>query len=418
MRVLFINQFYAPDAAATAQMLADLCTGLSSRGVEVVVVCSRTAYSASSAQAAGPRVPPGKYPPLVQVARVPALGFTRKSLLTRAASYLSFLGSAAVRSLFGKRPDVVVTLTTPPFVGLIGALLKRLRGCRFVLWSMDLYPEVAIAARALRPNSLAARLAGHVAKVIYRESDTVVALGPFMRQRILDYGVRPEQVRVIHNWADGRRIRPVPHEQNDFRTEIGLARQFVVMYSGNMGLGHRFDTVLHAAQALRERSHIRFVFIGEGPRRKEIVDRVEDSGLSNALLLPYQPRHDLARSLSAADVHLVSLRDDMQGLVVPSKIYGILAAGRPSILIGGDENEIAAIIQEHGCGSVVHEGDVRALTEAILALADSSGRRQAMGRRARRAFEEHYTFDVALAEWDRAFMDLARRSACRVPQRA
>ena len=401
MRVLFINQFYAPDAAATAQMLADLCTGLSGRGLQVAVVCSRTAYSASSARAAGAHVPTGEPRPHVEVARVPALGFARKSHFTRAASYLSFLVSAAVRSLFGKRPDVVVTLTTPPFVGLVGVLLKRLRGCRLVLWSMDLYPEVAIAAQALRPGSLPARLAERVAKMIYRESDTVVALGPFMRRRVLEYGVSPTHVRVIHNWADGQRIRPIPHEQNDFRASNGLGRHFVVMYSGNMGLGHRFDTVLHAAQALKAQSHIQFVFIGEGPRREDIADRIRDAELSNSRLLPYQPRHDLARSLSAADIHLVSLRDDMQGLIVPSKIYGILAAGRPSILIGGSENEVAAITQEHGCGSVVQEGDVRSLTQAILALANSPGKRQAMGRRAREAFEEHYAFDVALEEWER-----------------
>ena len=401
MRVLFINQFYAPDAAATAQMLADLCEGLSGRGIEVAVVCSRTAYSASSARAAGLQSPTGAPRPHVEVVRVPALGFARKSYLTRGASYLSFLGSAAVRSLFSKRPDVVVTLTTPPFVGLLGVLLKRLRGCRFVLWSMDLYPEVAVAARALRPGRLPARLTERVAKVIYRESDTVVALGPFMRRRILEYGVSPAQVRVIHNWADGHRIRSIPHERNDFRASNGLGRQFVVMYSGNMGMGHRFDTVLGAARSLKGQSHIRFVFIGEGPRKDEIAGRIEGWELSNTRLLPYQSRQDLARSLSAADVHLVSLRDDMQGLIVPSKIYGILAAGRPSILIGGSENEVAAIIQGHRCGTVVQEGDVCALTEAMLALAENPRKRRAMGHRARQAFEEHYAFEVALAEWER-----------------
>jgi len=337
----------------------------------------------------------------VEVTRVPALGFARWSYLTRAASYLSFLGAAAIRSLFGRRPDVVVTLTTPPFLGLIGVLLKRLRGCRFVLWSMDLYPEVAFAAGALRPGSLPARLTERAAKVIYRESDAVVALGAFMRRRILDYGVPPDRVQVIHNWAAERHIRPVRHGQNGFRTANGLDRQFVIMYSGNMGLGHRFDTILHAARALREQSHIRFVFIGEGLRRGEIAGRVKDWELSSVLLLPYQPRQHLARSLSAADVHLVSLRGDMQGLIVPSKIYGILAAGRPSILTGGNENEVARIIQEHRCGTVVPEEDAPALAEAILALASNPHERRAMGRRARRAFEEHYAFEVAQAEWER-----------------
>ena len=401
MHVLFINQFYAPDAASTAQILADLCVGLSGRQVEVSVICSRTAYCPSSASAAREAKPEP-----VRAYRVPGLRFERGSFMWRAASYLSFLLFATLRGLFIPRADVIVTLTTPPFVGLVGVVLAWTRRSRLVLWSMDLYPEVAVAAGAIDRNGWVARVTQRLAHVIYRRCERVVALGPFMRQRILEYGLDADRVQVIHNWSDGDLVQPVAHGDNLFRAEHELNGCFAAMYSGNMGVGHQFDGILDAVGMLARRPNVRFVFIGEGPRKQDISDQMEQEGLDNLSLLPYQPRERLDQSLSAGDVHLVSLRDEMQGLIVPSKIYGILAAGRPAILIGGRDNEVAQIIEEHQCGFVVPEGDSGALCAAIEKLAGEPELAASMGRRARAAFEEHYNFGSALAAWQRLLADI------------
>jgi len=402
MHVLFINQFYAPDAASTAQILADLCGGLSKRQVKVSVICSRTAYCPSSASAAREAEPEP-----VRAYRVPGLRFERRSFLWRAASYLSFLMFATLRGLFMPRADVIVALTTPPFVGLVGVVLAWTRRSRLVLWSMDLYPEVAIAAGAIDRDGWVARVTQRLAHVIYRRCERVVALGPFMRERILKYGLDADRVQVVHNWSDGDLVQPVAHGDNLFRAEHEFNDCFAAMYSGNMGVGHQFGGILKAVAMLGRRLDLRFVFIGEGPRKQDIADRMEQEGLHNLCLLPYQPRERLDHSLSAGDVHLVSLRGEMQGLIVPSKIYGILAAGRPAILIGGRDNEVAQIIEEHRCGFVVSEGDVDALCAAIEKLADEPGLAASMGRRARAAFEKRYNFDLALAAWHRLLTDIA-----------
>lgn len=394
MHVLFINQFYAPDSAATAQMLTDLCRGLASKGMDVEVICSRTAYSRTCAGAAASEAGEA-----VRVHRVPSLRFGRRSLAGRMASYLSFLAMAALRAMFVRRPHVVVALTTPPLLGIVGVILKRLRGCRFILWSMDLYPEVAVAAAAIRPNGLAARVTRGLARYIYTRADHVVALGPFMEAKILGHGSSPSRVSVIPNWSDGDNVRPIEHEQNSFRSEFGLNNHFVVMYSGNMGLGHQFDTILAAAARLRERPDVRFVFVGHGPRMGEVEAAAKRQGLRDLVFLPYQPRDRLPLSLSSGNVHLVSLRPEMQGLIVPSKVYGIMAAGRPFILVGGDKNEVADIAMQHQCGFVVHEGDVAGLAAAILALADDLPRASAMGQRARDVFDRYFSFGLALESW-------------------
>lgn len=395
-RLLFINQFYAPDAAATAQMLDDLCRGFSAQGMDVEVICSRTAYSQDSAHAAGSDGGKG-----VRAHRVPALRFGRRSFTSRAASHLSFLIIAAFRGMFTKRPDVVVALTTPPLLGLVGVVLKHLRRCRLIVWSMDLYPEVAVAGGAIRPDGLVAKITHSLARYIYTHADHVVALGPFMKAKILEHGLPPDRVSVIPNWSDGESVRPIAHERNSFRTEKGLNGQFVVMYSGNMGMGHQFDTIVAAASRLSRRSDVRFMFVGDGPRKAEMSDLAKREGLHELLVLPYQQRGQLAFSLSSADVHLVSLRPEMQGLIVPSKVYGILAAGRPCILVGGYDNEVADIILQHQCGFVVHEGDVAGLVAAVLALASDPAQARAMGRRARDAFDGNFGFRLALRRWQR-----------------
>ncbi len=409
MRVLFLNQFFAPDAAATAQLLADLCGGLAKQGAHVSVICARTGYSDSSARA-GETAGCAEG---VSVHRLPSLPFRRNSLLARLTSYVSFMGLAALRGLFSERPDVVVALTTPPFVGLVGVLLKRLRGCRFVLWSMDLYPEVAIAAGAIRADGVAARGARAAARLIYRHADAVVALGPFMRARILAHGVPAGKAVIVHNWANGELFRPLPEGQAGLRSKLGLDDCFIVMYSGNMGVGHSFDTIMDVACAFEDDPSVRFVFVGDGSHRRDIEERVERDRLANVMLLPYQPRDRLHDSLRAGDVHLISLRECMQGLMAPSKLYGILAAGRPCVLVGGEANEVAEIIRKHRCGLVVKEGDAAGLKAALVALAHRPRLADAMARRARQAFLAAYDMPFALSRW----LELLE-SQCRAARRS
>lgn len=384
MRVVLLNQYYAPDEAATAQLLADLGEGLAARGHEVRAVCCRRAYADPSQ-----RYPRRERIGGVEVRRTWASGFGRGSSAGRLIDYVTFLVAAAGAMLFQPRPDVVVSLSTPPLVAALGLVLARLRGARSIFWVMDIYPQLAFELGVLRRGSVAGRLLGCLSRWILRRSDRVVALGESMAERLREEG--RDRVVTVHNWADGETIRPRPVAGHALREEWGWADRFVLLYSGNLGLAHEFDTLLDAAELLRDDPRILFVFLGGGPRRAEVEAAARERGLGNVEFRPYMARERLGESLTAGDVHLLTLRPRMPGLLVPSKIYGILAAGKPTLYVGPDEGEIAAIIRSGRCGTRIDPGNAEALVRAARRYREENELVAEEGRRARRLFDERFT---------------------------
>jgi glycosyltransferase involved in cell wall biosynthesis len=220
-----------------------------------------------------------------------------------------------------------------------------------------------------------------------------------MKRYLISRGVPEDKLRVIHNWADGELIHPIRPENNGLRREWGLNGKFVVGYSGNMGRVHEFETVLRAIEVLRKDSGTAFLFIGGGAQREWLEVRVRERGLSSVRFLPYQARDRLAESLSVPDVHLISLRPEVEGFVVPSKFYGIAAAGRPTIFVGGTDGEIADLVNESRCGIAVRAGDSEGLLAAISQLRDDVALREEYGRNARRIFGQRFDKHIALAAW-------------------
>jgi glycosyltransferase involved in cell wall biosynthesis len=205
---------------------------------------------------------------------------------------------------------------------------------------------------------------------------------------------------VVPNWADQDAIRPVAAADNPLRREWGLEGRFVVCYSGNMGRAHEFDTILDAAQRLAlTAAHIRFLFIGSGAQRRPVEEAAHQRGLANGLFRPYQERERLTLSLGVGDVHLVSLRPEREGYIFPSKLYGVLAAGRPTVFIGDPQGEIARLIEREGIGAAVRQGDAAGLVDALAQLAGNPGLRQTMGRRARELLCERYDKVIAMKDW-------------------
>ena len=393
MRVVLLNQYYSPDEAATAQLLGDLGAGLAAAGHDVTAICGRRGYIDPSRTYPGRETIDG-----VQVERTVSSGFGRGSKIGRSLDYATFMAGAALRMLFRKKPDVVISLSTPPMVALLGLILARLRGARSIYWVMDVYPDLAYELQVLKPGSIPARLLDRISRAVLKGSDRVSALDEMMARRLEQ--VRGREVEVVANWADGDTIRPQPAAENPLRREWGWDGRFVVLYSGNLGLAHEFDTVLGAAERLRERDDILFAFVGGGPRLDEVRERVRRSGLGNVEFRPYVPREQLGDSLTAGDVHLVTLRERMPGLLVPCKIYGILAAGRPPIYVGPPEGEVAEIVRR-GCGAPIALGDSEGLARAIEAYTGSAERVASEGAVARRLYEQHFSIDRALAQFDR-----------------
>ena len=397
MKIIFLNRFFYPDHSATSQLLTDLAFDLAGRGNSVIVISSRQRIDAPRSKLAGSQRING-----VEVHRVWTTSSSRASLLGRGLDYLSFYLFAAWR-LFRlcRRGDLVVAKTDPPLISVVASAVVRIRDARQVNWLHDLFPEVAIRLGVGSLSGWAGRALRRLRNWSLESAQANVVLGTRMASVLESEGIHPHRIEIVHNWCDGQAIRPIARSRNPLRRAMGLGDAFVVMYSGNLGRAHEFHTLVHAARTLKERSDIVFLIVGDGVQRRWLEEEAARWGLGNIRLEGYQPRERLGESLSVGDIHLISLRPELEGLIVPSKFYGIAAAGRPTVFIGSPEGEIARILEENDCGVSVAPGDGEALAKQIAALAADAGGRRAMGQAARRLFHRRFDQPTALAEWRR-----------------
>ena len=403
MRVVFVNRFYAPDHSATSQMVTDLAAALAAEGAEVQVVASRLLYDNAAALLLPRDTIDG-----VEVHRIWTSRFGRGNLIGRAFDYLTFYVLAAAKlSSLAQPGDVIVAKTDPPLISVVAGWVARRRGARLVNWLQDLFPEIAESLGVVDRRSSTTRWLRHARNHSLTRAAANVVLGEAMRKQVSGFGVDASTIAVIPNWADGRKLRPTPREGNPLRDEWSLGNRFVVAYSGNLGRVHEFRTLLDAASELGADAGVVFLLIGGGARRSDVERVVAERRLSNVALQPYQPRDRLRLSLGVADVHAVTLRPELEGLVVPSKFYGVAAVGRPTIFIGDPDGEIGSIVREAQCGVCVKEGDAGALARAIIDLRDDAPRRLRMGTEARRVFEERFDMPIAIGRWRRLLRDVA-----------
>jgi colanic acid biosynthesis glycosyl transferase WcaI len=393
-RVVFINRFFYPDQSATSQILSDLAFDLADE-TEVCVVTSRLRFDSSKDV-----LPKREQVRGVQVHRIWSSRFGRSTLLGRALDYASFYASAALAlwSLSDRR-TTIVSKTDPPLISFVAAPIARLRGARLINWLQDLFPEVAGVLGIRIAQGPVLQVLKQVRNKTLHMADTNVVLGESMRRLLMLEGIPESQITVIHNWADGDAIAPVDPTRNALRTSWGLQGQFVVGYSGNLGRAHEFQTILAAAERLGEHELFTFLFIGGGAQHAALREEVERRSLRNIIFRPYQDRARLSESLGVADVHLVTLNPALEGLIVPSKYYGVAAAGRPTLFIGNVCGEIPRILSETGSGLAIQTGDVQALVNALERLRQAPDERGEMGRNARTAFEARFQRTIAIERW-------------------
>ena len=394
-RVVFVNRYFFPDQSATSRMLSDLAFRLAARGVSVAVMTSRQLYENPRAALASHEVVDG-----VSIHRVATATRGRSRLLGRALDYVSFHAAAGVGLLkLLAHGDVVVAKTDPPLISIVVSLVARLRGAVLVNWLQDLFPEVAtVLTPDLIPTWAQRQLVAARDRSLRRAAMNVV-LGEAMRRRLLAAGVDSARIRIVPNWADPANVVPQPAADSLTRQRLGLAGRFVIGYSGNLGRAHEFDTLVGAARLLRADSRFAFLITGSGAKADALRDSVRAEGLDNFLFQPFQPPERLSDSLAAADVHFVSLLPALEGLIVPSKIYGILAAGRPTLFAGDTAGDLARLVMEEKCGIAVAVGDSARLAAELTVLRESPARLQSMGARARELALSRYTSEHAVAGW-------------------
>ncbi|MEP6918457.1 MAG: glycosyltransferase family 4 protein [Acidobacteriota bacterium] len=406
MKVCFFNRSYWPDQAATGQFLTELAEDLVSRyGSEVTVVAGRS-LNASRAEA------PSRLSPVsrewhhgVDIRRANGSRLRPGRFVARASNYLSYFAAATAASFNVGRPDVVVSLTDPPIVGLAALWTARRTGARFVFLCEDIFPEVATLLEDFHNRAVNSAL-DRINRYLLRHADAIIALGDRMRRRLVEEkGADPARVHVIHNWADCDAIVPGPKD-NPFSREHGLADRFVLMHSGNVGLSQNLEVLIEAADRLRSKERLIIAIVGDGSKRASLEAMVASRGLTNVRFLPYQPKALLHDSFAAADAFLVALKSGIEGFIVPSKVYGILAAGRPYIAATDPSSEAAQIARESGCGLVAAPGDPAALAEAIATLYDDPAMTRDMGARARLVARQ-YDRKVAVESYHELFTRVA-----------
>jgi glycosyltransferase involved in cell wall biosynthesis len=394
-RLIFVNRFFHPDHSATSQLLGDLTFHLAEAGFDVHVVTSRQIYDDASRDLSKHESVRG-----VQVHRVWATRFGRGRLLLRAVDYLTFYLSAMAKlARLARSGTVVIAETDPPLLSVPSAAIARLSRASLINWTQDLFPEIA-ENLGVPGIALVAPLLRRLRNFSLRSAHTNVVLSEGMGLRVRGEGIAEDKIEVIHNWSPVETGSPSAlTSANPLREEWGLGRKFVVGYSGNFGRAHDFATVLDAAAALRDLPHVHFLFVGAGAQRAWLQEHVATLGLSNVSFRPYQPLDRLALSLSVPDVHLVSLKPELEGLIVPSKFYAVLAAGRPVLFVGNATGEMARQIEDADCGRAFAAGAPTDLAAAIRDLAGRPDQVAKMGERARALWAARFQRKHALAAW-------------------
>lgn len=394
-KYVFINRFYAPDHSATSQILSEVSRSLASQGLNVIVITSRWSYDGESKFKSHEQLRG------VLVVRVWTTKFGRNVMLGRAIDYLTFYISSMLSLLKRcSRHDVIIAKTDPPMLSVPAELLARLKGAKLINWLQDIFPEAAVELGVTSADSLWTKILLRLRNESFRRATMNVVIGVKMQQKLAALKVRPDRIEEINNFVDDRKIVRTPEYGPGLREQWRINEDtFVVGYSGNFGRAHDLHTILDTATALNEVPGILFLFIGNGHQHFALKREIKKRELKNIMLKPYQPTDSLPQSLSLPNLHLATLNPKLEGLIVPSKVYGIAAAGRPMLMIGSHDGEIGTIISANDMGICVAPGAPEKAKRAILDLKGDPIRAETMGRNARAWLDNHASRSAVLKKW-------------------
>lgn len=389
LRVVILNQYWEPDVASTGQLLHQLGAELVKLGFDVEAWTTPPSWGPPESWV---DVPKNETRDGVRVRRVFTLRFSKDNLPGRLFSQFLFLFMMSWRALFSRSDTVYLYTTNPPYLTLIGAKIGLIRKHRYVKLLHDSYPQVAVWVGKVKKGSLIEK-AWHLAnRFMYKRAERSIVLC----RRAVDlvsetYGIDRDTIDVIANWADGTKLTGSPKSESGFAEANGLADKFVVMYSGNMGLYYEWETILKAAELLKDDDRFRLVLIGGGGKKDWIAQQIKERNIANASMLPYQPYEKLNDSLSAADASLVTIAEGIEGISFPSKLYSSLAVARPVIALSEDNSELRDLIEREECGLWAKLGDAEGMAEKIRGLMNDQARAHQMGVNARSLFERAFT---------------------------
>ena len=361
--LLIFSQTFVPDPASVGQHMSDVAFEMARRGHHVLVYAARRGYE-------NPNLvyPAHEFLNGVEIRRLAFSSFGKKNLLIRAFGTFTFMIQCLFLALFTRNISGIFFSTSPPLIGVVAAVAHIFRRVPIAYWAMDLNPDQLIAMGKITSTGFTARVLERVNRFILKHSSLVVALDRFMAARLRERGVSDSKMLVMPPWPHEDHMDVVAPGENPFRKRHQLDGKFVIMYSGNHSPANPLKTLLDAAVRLKDRDDLRFLFVGGGLGKREVEACIRDNALKSAISLPYQPLSELGNSLGAADVHVVSLGDNMVGIIHPCKIYGAMAVGKPILFLGPKPSHVSDLLDAHMIGLHVSHGDVNATVAAIQTL--------------------------------------------------
>ncbi len=400
-RVVVFSELYWPEDTSTGFFLTGIAEGLAEEH-DVLVFCAQPTYAKRGLRAARRERRAG-----VDIVRVASTTFGHERAAGRVLNALTVGGAIFLQALRHLRPaDRVLVVTNPPTLPFLIALAARLKRAQTALLVHDVYPEVLEATGVIRSGGRVAGIIRRMAAWLYRNVDRIVVLGRDMVAVVgAHVDVAPPRVRWIPNWGDVEEIVPVPRQGHALLRGLSLDESFVVQWLGNMGRTHALEALLLAAARLREHPEVRFLFVGSGSRRAWLETEIARRALHNVTLLPSCQRAELCAHLGACDLAVIGLLPGMAGVSVPSRLYNVLAAGRPVLAIAEPESELSRVVREERVGWVVPRPAPGEIAEAVLEAAADSRSRAEMGARARRVAECRYSRGLAIRSWKRLFAE-------------
>ncbi len=394
-RIKIITQFYPPDFAATGQLIQELSAQLSTQGIEISIFTGQPGYAFSKSQA-----PAQEQVDNLNIKRSRLTKLWSKRIRGKAFNGVIFCIRAGLHLCRHRDKNTVLLLTTaPPFLSILGYFANLCFDLPYVCLIYDLYPDAATELKVISPQHPIAKLWDKINDLVWQKAQGIIVLSSTMKARIIaKHPQVADKISIIHNWANSEWIKPISKQENWFAQQHGINKKFTVLYSGNLGRCHDVETILATIKLLKD-DPIQFVFIGAGAKQQICIETVKSLGLQNCLFLPYQDRENLPYSLTACDLAFVSIAPGLEGIVAPSKLYGIMAAGRAIAAICDSQSYLRNLMAEAACGVCFNHNDSQGLADFIRSVAANPALTIAMGQAGRKYLEEHFTPEIIAEQY-------------------
>jgi glycosyltransferase involved in cell wall biosynthesis len=405
-QLTILNQFYPPDYAATGQLIAELTHQLKNEFSSLEVFSSQPAYAFKCND-----LPRWEYLQNISIRRSKSATAGYGRIRSKTLSGVIFFIRAYLHLLrHPARRQLVLLTTAPPFLPLLGYFISCFCKISYVCLLYDIYPDIAINLKVIHRQHWLTKIWNYLNYLTWRKASAIIVLNSTMKDQVIKNC--PEvanKISIIPNWSDPEEIQPIAREKNWFAWKHNLVDSFTVMYSGNMGRCHDMETLLDAMIILQS-TPIQFAFVGSGDKRKFMQTKIEELSLTNCFFLPYQAKEDLAFSLTACDVSILSISEQMEGLIAPSKLYSYLAAGSPIAAICPDHSYLHQVFAEAKCGQTFRNGDAQGLAKYLHELSQNPVLVKETGQSGRAYCMKNYTIEKVANDYLNVFKAVQNNS--------